>query len=207
MALSSVTGIVFADNESEAVAATENKEERRNSLREEVYVLTKAGVVELSEQYDPDSVVTRAEFAQYAAAAINASGKKEMTYFSDVPLSHWAVDSINALVDMKVIDRAADGKFNPEEPITYPQACKILDVITGYKAYADMDKIMDEYVSVARKAGFGINTASYDQITIAEAVQLIYNAMRTDLMTVISAGDDTYTAQPQKGREHLLGIP
>lgn len=205
MALSSVTGIVFADNESEAVAATENKEERRNSLREEVYVLTKAGVVELSEQYDPDSVVTRAEFAQYAAAAINASGKKEMTYFSDVPLSHWAVDSINALVDMKVIDRAADGKFNPEEPITYPQACKILDVITGYKAYADMDKIMDEYVSVARKAGFGINTASYDQITIAEAVQLIYNAMRTDLMTVISAGDDTYTAQPQKG-ENIFSV-
>ncbi len=205
MALSSVTGIVFADNESEAVAATENKEERRNSIREEVYLLTKTGVVELSEQYDPTTVVTRAEFAQYAAAAINASGKKEMTYFSDVPLSHWAVDSINALVDMKVIDRAADGKFNPEEPITYPQACKILDVITGYKAYADMDKIMDEYVSVARKAGFGINTASYDQITIAEAVQLIYNAMRTDLMTVISAGDDTYTAQPQKG-ENIFSV-
>ena len=205
MALSSVTGIVFADNESEAVTNADKQEELRNSIREEVYLLTKTGVVELSEQYDPTTVVTRAEFAQYAAAAINASGKKEMTYFSDVPLSHWAVDSINALVDMKVIDRAADGKFNPEEPITYPQACKILDVITGYKAYADMDKIMDEYVSVARKAGFGINTASYDQITIAEAVQLIYNAMRTDLMTVISAGDDTYTAQPQKG-ENIFSV-
>ena len=199
MALSSVTGIVFADNESEAVTNADKQEELRNSIREDVYLLTKTGVVELSEQYDPTTVVTRAEFADYAAAAIKASGEKKMTYFSDVPLSHWAVGSINALVEMKIIDRADDGKFNPEEPITYPQACKILAAMTGYKAYADMDKIMDEYVSVARKAGFGINTASYDQVTIAEAVQLIYNAMRTDLTTIASVGDDSYTVQLQKG--------
>lgn len=205
MAFSSVTGIVFADENGEDVLNANNQEEIKDSIREEVYLLTKAGVIELSEQYDPTTVVTRAEFADYTAAAISANEKMNVTYFSDVPLNYWASDSINALVERKIIDMADDGKFNPDEPITYPQACKIMAAMTGYKAYADMDKIMNEYVLVAKKAGFGINTSSNDQITLAEAVRLIYNAMRTDLMSIVLASGESYTAKPQKG-ENIFSV-
>ncbi len=205
MALSSVTDIVLADENGESVSNANNQEEIKDSIREEVYLLTKAGVIELSEQYDPTTVVTRAEFADYTAAAISANEKMNVTYFSDVPLNHWASDSINALVERKIIDMADDGKFNPDEPITYPQACKMMTAMTGYKAYADMDKIMSEYVLVAKKAGFGINPASNDRITLAEAVRLIYNAMRTDLMSIVSASGESYTAEPQKG-ENIFSV-
>ena len=169
------------------------------SIDEEVNILTYAGVIELAEQYDPNTVVTRAEFVNYTAAAIKADEKMSVSYFSDVPMSYWAADSINALVDRGIIDMADDGKFNPDEPITYSQACKVLSAVTGYKAYADPDKIMNEYILVAQKAGFGINPKSNEKITLAEAVVLLYNAMRTNLMTLVSKKGDDYYLKPQKG--------
>ena len=197
MLITPINGMVFADRSDETAA--DNTSEIKDSIKDEVALLTKAGVITLSKQYNPNSIVTRAEFALYTAAAICAGKKKNISYFTDVPLSYWASGSINALVDYKIIDKADDGKFNPDEPITYPQACKMMAAMTGYKAYADPDKIMNEYVSVAQKAGFGINTAKSDSITLAEAIKLLYNAMRTDLMSVISASGDSYTLKPEKG--------
>ena len=193
-----MNGMIFADRSDESETA-DNTSEIKDSIKDEVALLTKAGVIALSKQYNPNSIVTRAEFASYTTAAISAAKKKDISYFTDVPLSYWASGSINALVDCKIIDKADDGRFNPDEPITYPQACKMMAAMTGYKAYADPDKIMNEYMSVAQKAGFGINTKSVDSITLAEAIKLIYNAMRTDLMSVISANGDTYTLKPEKG--------
>ena len=196
MLITPINGMVFADRGGEMA---DNMSEIKDSIKDEVALLTKAGVIALSEQYDPNEIVTRAEFAAYTAAAIGEDGKMNISYFSDVPTSYWAADSINILVDRKIIDKADDGKFNPDEPITYPQACKMMAAMTGYRAYADPDKIMNEYVSVAQKAGFGINTAKSDSITLAEAIKLLYNAMRTDLMSVISASGDSYTLKPEKG--------
>lgn len=198
MLITSVGGTAFAE-QTDATVTDDKTAEIKESIKDEVTLLTKVGVLALSEQYDPNSIVTRAEFAAYTAAAIGEDGKMNISYFSDVPTSYWAADSINILVDRKIIDKADDGKFNPDEPITYPQACKMMAAMTGYKAYADPDKIMNEYVSVAQKAGFGINTAKSDSITLAEAIKLLYNAMRTDLMSVISASGDSYTLKPEKG--------
>ena len=198
MLITSIGGTAYAE-QTDATVTDDKTAEIKESIKDEVTLLTKVGVLALSEQYDPTGIVTRAEFAAYTAAAIGEDGKMDISYFSDVPTSYWAADSINTLVDRKIIDKADDGKFNPDEPITYAQACKMMAAMTGYKAYADMDKIMNEYVSVAQKAGFGITTAKSESITLAEAVRLLYNAMRTDLMSVISASGDSYTLKPEKG--------
>ena len=98
-----MNGMIFADRSDESETA-DNTSEIKDSIKDEVALLTKAGVIALSKQYNPNSIVTRAEFASYTTAAISAAKKKDISYFTDVPLSYWASGSINALVDCKIID-------------------------------------------------------------------------------------------------------
>lgn len=204
------SAILVSAEEATANVEIENKEEKEkqnilSEIAEEIALLTKVGVISLSEEFDPTVSVTRAEFATYTAAMLNADETMAVSYFTDVPMNYWASDSINALVDRKIIDKSADGTFEPDRDITYAEACKIMAAATGYKAYADPDKIMNEYIMVANRAGFGITPASRERITSAEAIQLVFNTMRTDLMTVIGANDGTYTVKPDKG-ENIFSV-
>ena len=182
-----------------AETAAENEAYSIN-IDEEVYVLTRLGIIELSESYDPNVPVTRAEFANYTANAVSAVSDGKSTYFSDVPVNYWASAEINALVDSGIIDRAADGKFNPDRNISYAEACKMIAAATGYKAYADMNKVMNEYVNIARRAGFGINVKNQDEITLAEALKLLYNGMKTDILWVSSMSDKNYKTEVREGQ-------
>ena len=111
MLIMPINGMVFADRGGETA---DNMSEIKDSIKDEVALLTKAGVIALSEQYDPNEIVTRAEFAAYTAAAIGEDGKMNISYFSDVPTSYWAADSINILVDRKIIDKANDGVIDAQ---------------------------------------------------------------------------------------------
>lgn len=52
--------------------------------------------------------------------------------FSDVPLTHFAHDSIIKLADQGIIRGHADGTFGPEEPITRAQAAVMFDRTQQY---------------------------------------------------------------------------
>lgn len=164
------------------------KQAIRDDIKEEVAVLTHIGVIELEEDYDPTEKVTRAEFANYTAIAMNVDNRMQISYFTDVPMNYWASDSINSLVELKVISKSANGMFNPDRVISYAEACKMMTVITGYKVYANYNGDMNQYISVANSAGFGIIPLDATEMTRADAIKLLYNAMRVDLVTVNASG-------------------
>lgn len=163
-------------------------------VTKEQYILNRLGVVELVGVEDTEREVTRAEFALYINNILKARPNLSKTYFIDVPNSHWAAESINALLERGIISFAADGRFNPDDSISYEQACKILVHTLGYKDYADYEKGgMSEYVKLAVRLGFKINPENNSAITLNEAVNLIYNAMRVDLAYTVKSGENAET--------------
>ena len=198
----SVTDVIVEttdDSTSEIDEYSESiKAEKRKEIEEEIAVLTSAGIIDLEEDYDPTAVVTRAEFATYTAAAIKADAPMPLSYFTDVPTNHWASDSINQLTDLKVIDRAADGLFNPDRIISYVEACKIMTMLTRYKAYTRSDKDMTQYITIAESAGFGIVPSNPQEMTIADTVKLLYKAMQVDMVMVDSVTVNKYTVKPNE---------
>ena len=195
------TAEIVAGIEEPAVNESEEKIKAaiRESIKEETALLTSAGVIDLSEDYDPTKQVTRAEFAEFTAAAIKVEKQMEVSYFTDVPLSYWAVDSINSLADLNIISKASDGRFNPDRAITYVEACKMMAVMTGYDRYVNPDGGMNQYISIANNAGFGIVPSAKDKITVADAIKLLYNAMRVDLVMVDSVSGNKYMVKPNEG--------
>lgn len=194
----SVTDVIVETAEDNTSEIDEYSESIKAEIKEEIAVLTSAGIIDLAEDYDPTAVVTRAEFATYTAAAIKADAPMSLSYFTDVPINHWASDSINQLTDLKVIDRAADGLFNPDRIISYVEACKIMTMLTGYKAYTRSDKDMTQYITIAESAGFGIVPSNPQEMTIADTVKLLYKAMQVDMVMVDNVTVNKYTVKPNE---------
>ena len=71
--------------------------------------------------------MSRADFAVYTARliGINDFEQNEIRYFYDVPMNHYALNSINKLVDLKVLSMDSDKEFRPDDVITFDEACKI----------------------------------------------------------------------------------
>lgn len=188
--------------EESAEESTDDYEEQlmasiRDDIKEETALLTSAGVISLESDFDPTETVTRAEFAAYTAAAIKAENSMSLSYFTDVPMNHWASDSINSLVEIGAINKASDGLFNPDRAITYAEACKIMTVITGYTVYVDPNGDMTQYVTIANSAGFGIVPTEAGKLNRADAIKLVYNSMRVDMMKVSVKGN-SYTVKADK---------
>ena len=89
------------------------------------------------EEAEVDKKVTRAECADYTIKTLGIEGEAEKIYFSDVKLDHWAADSINLLVKFGAVDGTRNGTFEPDEFITYEQACKILLSLAGYRGFIE----------------------------------------------------------------------
>lgn len=77
--------------------------------------------------------------AQSAAIMVNLLGMKAAipaakgaTKFSDVPASHWASGVINLAVGAGVIKGFPDGKFRPDDKVSYAQMSAMLVQVLGY---------------------------------------------------------------------------
>jgi hypothetical protein len=160
----------------------------------EVTVLNELGIInlDLKNGYDETDVVTRAKFVEYVAKAVCAEPVTNIMYFYDVPNNYWAAGSINSMLERGVIAQPEDRMFNPDEPITYNQACKIMLSVAGYQKLIsyENDKSMDVYARAAVKAGIDIKAENNNALTVNEAVKLIYNGLAAD-MVIDSGGKDT----------------
>lgn len=67
--------------------------------------------------FDPQASLTRAEMASILVRAYNISGTSNRS-FSDVPASHWAYNSVQALVASELTTGYSDGTFRPNRAIT-----------------------------------------------------------------------------------------
>jgi hypothetical protein len=79
---------------------------------------------------------TRAQLATIAVRLLGLEKAAELsagpTMFSDVPANHWASGYINVAVNQGIIKGYGDGRFGPDDPVTYAQAITILVRTLGY---------------------------------------------------------------------------
>lgn len=139
--------------------------------------------------FKPEATITRAEMAKIVCEALGYYGiSSDKTPFDDVDSNHWAADYINAAANLGIICGYGDGRFGPEDTVTYEQAIKMIVYALGYEPMA-MSKggWPAGYVSVAVQIGLteGVNSSTRGDIAV-----LVYNALTTPVMEQTAYGSE-----------------
>lgn len=166
----SSTNIVFAENE-------RYSEEK---IQESLDILKILDVI--SDDYTKDTAanqeVTRAEFSYYAARLIKLQDYNHSTYFYDVPDSHWAFESINALASTGVVSGYGDHLFMPDQKISSTEATTILLRLFGYSSeYFGANKFNSLAVELDLLKGFKGSSV----LTLEDMLILLRNALECNL--------------------------
>ena len=170
--------------------------------------------------FRPNDKLTRAQFCTMAVNFMGLGDQVVLhstrTIFTDVPSSHWARGYINLAASTMVdpgsgsssggsssgegttpspgtplIAGVGDGRFLPEQELSFAQAVTILIRVLGYSS----DKVgavwPDGYLNLAQSIGLtdGISAKAGDTLTRAQAAQLFVNA----LSCKTGEGKDYYT--------------
>ena len=140
--------------------------------------------------FKPEATITRAEKAKILCEALGYYGMgSDKTPFDDVEPKHWAAGYINTAASLGIINGYGNGKFGPEDTVTYEQAVKMVVCALGYEAMAaDRGGWPAGYTSVAANIGLTKDMSSSVRGDIAV---LIYNALTTPVMEQTSYGSDT----------------
>ena len=155
--------------------------------------------------FQPNGTLTR---AQFCTMAVNFMGLRDQvvlhstrTIFTDVPSSHWARGYINLAASTMtdsgggssspsgdgeapaagspLIAGVGDGRFLPEQELSYAQAVTILIRALGYSSEQVGAVWPDGYLNLAQSIGLtgGVTAQAGDPITRAQAAQLFVNAL------------------------------
>ena len=140
--------------------------------------------------FKPETTITRAEMAKIVCETLGYYGMgSDKTPFDDVEPKHWAAGYINTAASLGIINGYGNGKFGPEDTVTYEQAVKMVVCALGYEAIAaDRGGWPAGYTSVAANIGLtkGMSSSVRGDIAV-----LIYNALTTPVMEQTSYGSDT----------------
>ncbi len=150
--------------------------------------LTRYGVISgYNGNFRPDAKITRAEFSKVIALV---SGLEDQVYsnagnkkFDDVPLYHWATGYINTVANNKIIIGYPDGKYKPENNITYAEAVTVILRTLDYSTAELGDNWPYAYMIKAKGLGLTdeLNVIDNNPITRADLCVIIDRALRTKL--------------------------
>ncbi len=145
--------------------------------------------------FRPNDTVSRAEMATIVVriSGMESSVIAGETEFDDVPSSHWASGYIKLASNMGIINGDGDGKFRPDDKVTYNEAVKMLVCVlgygvkavevgpwpTGYLVTADDLKINDEVL---------VQTGQASRETVAK---LVANSLDVDYLEKSGFGENT----------------
>jgi len=154
--------------------------------KEKVDVLTQLGIVEYPmDEAMFDMTVTRADFAVYVANIIGITEKNECDkrYYTDLPEDHWAYHTINTMTEKGYL-QGTDGKFNPEDSITYQQA---IAMILNSLGYNDLIALRggwpSGYTAIAQELDIvDRNADQKEAITFAVACELLHDTLLAPLL-------------------------
>ena len=142
--------------------------------------------------FNPEANLTRAEFCTMVIRLIGreaeADNHKNRTIFRDVTARHWGRGYINLAASITVgsgstrlIAGVGDGRFLPDDAITYAQAVTILMRVLGYSD-SDAGAIWpDGYLKLAASVGLteGLTLGAGDLLPRARAAELFANLLTT----------------------------
>lgn len=149
--------------------------------------------------------------ADFAASLVKISGTAVTVHtagdipFSDINTASKHADEVCTLYDMGIIGGTGNRLFSPDEPITYSQAVKLCTDVLGYREYAmaRYGGYPEGYLLAAHRIGLdeGISAQSDAALNAEDAVRLLYNAARTEVLEPNSynaGGDVTYRKDERK---------
>ena len=174
------------------------------SYAEAVSVLADLSILNGDEEgnFNPDADIKRSEFAAVLCHALGqenaANGSKGVVVFDDVAADHWASGYIAWAAQQKIVNGKGDGKFDPDAPVKYDEAIKMIVVALGYEPMAaKKGGYPTGYMVVAGNNGItdGVKLAGGANAPRAIVAQLVYKALDVPLMdaSYVSTKDEDYT--------------
>lgn len=160
-------------------------------FEEPVQILSALGIMNGDEngKFRLDDTIIRSEVTKMAVHAMGlesaADSSKGQSNFSDVAADHWANGYINIATSLKLIEGDGDGKFRPNDTITYAEAMAIMIRATGYTIAAnDKGGYPNGYMAVGTSNGFANNVkcGQSEKISRGNVAYLTSNALEVKLM-------------------------
>lgn len=151
--------------------------------------------------YRPNVVVTRAQMAKMMVVAIGEEGKvanaaTKKSTFTDIKNGHWAYGYVNVAKDLGIINGYPDGRFGPDETVTYAEATTMAIRALGYDDEVGKSTEIwpNNYTSYAKKLdlydGMGTFTANKGAARGDVAI-VLWNMLRTGVCTVVGQSGNT----------------
>ncbi len=142
--------------------------------------------------FNPDNTITRAEMAAIVCRAKGlenaANGAKGATAFVDVAADHWAAGYVNIASQNGIINGYGDGRFGPEDTVSFEQAVKMIVCALGFEPMAAQKGGWPTgYLVVANTYKI---TEGVANSTRADVATLVYNALSTPMMDQTTYGAD-----------------
>lgn len=178
--------------------------DKSSSYAEAVDILSGLKILQGDEQgnFNPDAEIKRSEFAAVVCRALgqenSANGAKGFTKFADVSVDHWAVGYINWAAQQKIVNGRDANTFDPDAPVQYQEAVKMLVAALGYEPLATLrGGYPTGYLVVAASNNIttGVSMAGNAFAPRSAVAQLTYNALDVPLMDasyITLSGDDEY---------------
>ncbi len=144
----------------------------------------------------PERLLTRAQFARILRLAFTDISHHDVLYsFYDVSKEHWAYNDIQFAVNAGLLIGYDDGRFGPDDNITYEQAvaiiCRLLNMGSD-------NNYPESYISPAIENGItdGIDAVTGTALNREQAAKFIINAIK---VKEISKDEDDYYETAFKG--------
>lgn len=161
-----------------------------SATSENVAILQMMGVISgyPDGTFKPGGTLTRAEFCKMAVYLKGDAAKvaqySKLSIFPDVPGGHWAAGYVNYSVRvLSILAGRPDGKFHPDDAITYGEAITILMRMLGYTDADAGAQWPTGYINAASQIGLadGLSLSGGSAITRAQCARLLVNMLGTNL--------------------------
>lgn len=146
--------------------------------------------------YKPKGLVTRAEFTKIIIAVTGvgsaAEYSKGATKFTDVAGTHWASGYINIATDLGIIEGYGDGRFGPEDQVTYAQAITMIVRALGYDPAARIKGgYPSGYLAIAAENDItdGVTVLTNVAANRGDIAVIVDNSLSVDMMVRESYGE------------------
>lgn len=137
--------------------------------------------------FNPDHAVTRAEMATliFRMLGENADASSDQV-FSDVGKDHWAYGFVTKVAQLGFISGYGNGKFGPNDVVTYEQALTMVVRAAGLGDEAEsMGGYPDGFIGVAAENGF------INDITAQKGEHMLRWQIAMILYSVMMGGSET----------------
>lgn len=147
-------------------------------------------------KYSPDLTLTRAQVCTMMVRALGlekaAESYANQNLFTDVKANMWHAGYVNLAYREGIIKGYGNGKFGPDDTVTYGQFVTILLRLLGYTE-SDIGKVWPaDYIVFAadKELDDGIDLGGGDAVSRGDAAILLYNTLLTNTK---GEGNDFYT--------------